>query len=183
MVAMCPELEDEVLALYTIHADHLLRYATSLLRSPDEAADAVQEVFLRYFMERSYGREIDNPRAWLFRVTHNYALDRLSSAAMRNEVRGHDVDGIPGWNHSPETLVLQAQAARQMASALTARELECVTLRAQGFSYQEMADTLRLSLGTIGALLNRVHQKLRRSGNRPHARQTESALALPSSVR
>jgi RNA polymerase sigma-70 factor (ECF subfamily) len=175
---MGPELENEVVALYQAHAESLLRYARSLVRRPEDAFDALQETFLRYFTERSYGRQVDNPRAWLFRVLHNFALDSLDRAAVKREVAGQPVEELPGRNDSPEVMVLKAQAAQQIASSLTSRELECVLLRAEGLSYQEMADALKLSSGTIGALLNRVHKKLQDPRKTKHLPQIGAAETL-----
>ena len=45
-------LEREVLLVYQEQSAGLLRFATSLSRSPDLARDAVQEAFLRFFVER-----------------------------------------------------------------------------------------------------------------------------------
>src|SRR5215469_7004253 len=70
-----PELEQELLRLYKEHASALSRYATAFAQNQEGARDAVQEVFLRYFIERRYGRIIENPRAWLYHVLRNYLLD------------------------------------------------------------------------------------------------------------
>jgi RNA polymerase sigma-70 factor, ECF subfamily len=158
------KLEQEVVSLYEAHADGLLRYATSLLGRQYEARDALQETFLRYFIERSYGREIDNPQAWLDRVLHNLALDWMDRAAVKWEVSIEKADEIPGREHNPEPLAHHAQTMRQLAALLSSRELECVLLRVAGLSYREMAGTLNVSSGTIGALLTRVHKKLRAEG-------------------
>jgi DNA-binding CsgD family transcriptional regulator len=75
-------------------------------------------------------------------------------------------------------MVLKAQAAQQIASSLTSRELECVLLRAEGLSYQEMADALKLSSGTVGALLNRVYKKLQDPRKTKHVPQIGAAETL-----
>ena len=64
MESRAKELESEVAAAYQQHAAGLLRYAGSLASNHEEARDAVQETFLRFFVERNYGRAIANPRAW-----------------------------------------------------------------------------------------------------------------------
>jgi len=44
---------------------------------------------------------------------------------------------------------------------LTPRELDCLRLRVEGFSYGQIADRLGIRAGTVGALLPRVYAKLR----------------------
>ncbi|HXB69929.1 MAG TPA: sigma-70 family RNA polymerase sigma factor [Candidatus Acidoferrales bacterium] len=155
------ELEQEVAGLYQEHAASLLRYAETLTRSRDTGRDAVQEVFLRYFAERRYGNRMENPRAWLYRVLHNHLLDRLDRAAMKYEVSAEGADQVPDGQVNAEMLLEQTQTAQEIASRLTPRELDCLRLRAQGFSYQEIAGLLGVRPGTVGALLPRVYAKLR----------------------
>lgn len=63
--------------MYQEHASALSRYAASFARTPDAARDAVQEIFLRYFVERRYGRQIENPRAWLYFVLRNHLQQQM----------------------------------------------------------------------------------------------------------
>ena len=155
------ELEQEVAALYIEHAARLLRYAETLTRNQDMGRDAVQEVFLRYFAERRYGNVVENPRAWLYRVLHNHLLDRLDRAAMKCEVSAEAADGVPDKCVGAEMLLEQTQTAKEIASRLTPRELDCLRLRVEGFSYHEIAQLLGVRPGTVGALLPRVYSKLR----------------------
>jgi DNA-directed RNA polymerase specialized sigma24 family protein len=59
------ESEAEIVQLYAEHAANLKRHAANIVRCDDLAGDAVQETFMRYFAERSFGRAIAHPRAWL----------------------------------------------------------------------------------------------------------------------
>ena len=155
------DLEREVASVYRNHFRELLAYAVHLVRGPDIAQDAVQEAFLRYFVERRYGRSVDNPRAWLYRVVHNYLLDRQSSATAKREAPWEDAGAILDESPNPEAELAQAQAAEQLTSLLSGRELLCVRLRAEGFSYDEAAEIMGIRPGTVSALLTRAHKKLR----------------------
>jgi RNA polymerase sigma-70 factor (ECF subfamily) len=155
------ELEQEVAGLYVEHAAKLLRYAEALARNRDTGSDAVQEVFLRYFAERRYGNRVENPRAWLYRVLHNHLLDRLERAAMKYEVSAEGVSEVADGRTDAEMMLEQTQTAHEIATRLTPRELDCLRLRVEGFSYQEIAQVLGVRPGTVGALLPRVYSKLR----------------------
>src|SRR5215471_5163031 len=131
VAAPVPEspLEAEVVQLHQEFADNLFRYATSLSDSEDLANDAVQEVFLRYFVQRQYGREISNPRAWLYQVLRNFLRDRMSSAAVKREVPGENLDRLACETHNPQALVERSETAREISECLSIRELECLQLR------------------------------------------------------
>jgi RNA polymerase sigma-70 factor (ECF subfamily) len=155
------ELEREVSEVYREHAAGLLRYARTIARDTDEARDAVQETFLRFCMERRYGRVVESPRAWLFQVLRNHLLTKWGSAAESREVVSEALDTLPDDRVDPEAMARRKQRAREIRERLTARELECLRLRAEGLSYAEIGEQLEIQKGTVGALLARVTEKLR----------------------
>lgn len=169
--------------LYQEHAAGLWRYAASMARSQEDAGDAVQETFLRYFIERSYGRGIGQPRAWLYQVVHNYLLDARKAIASKREVASEGLDDVPDGRENPEQQLARREMAQHFAAALTERELDCVRLREAGLSYVEIAATMGISHGTVGAFLARAHRKLgrvadERDASRPFAAQTLPGLFL-----
>jgi RNA polymerase sigma-70 factor (ECF subfamily) len=155
------ELEVEIARLHQEYCAELLSFAVSIIRNEDAARDAVQEAFLRYFVERNYGRAVEYPRAWLYRVVRNYLLDRMDAAAAKHEVGQDEAVDLPDRNHGPEEKLRCAQMAQQLTTLLSPREMECLRLRADGLSYDQIACVLRIRPGTVSALLTRVHKKLR----------------------
>jgi RNA polymerase sigma-70 factor (ECF subfamily) len=155
-------LENEVSRLYDLHAAALFRYACRKAGSDETAREGLQETFLRYFVERSYGREIRHPKAWLFEVLRNYVSDRLSNRSARQEITGENIDRLPDLSQDPEVCLEGSRIARKLAANLSARELECLCLRTEGLSYGEIGATMRLQTGTVGALLARAHDKIRK---------------------
>lgn len=86
-----------MLSLYRDHASGLSRYAASLARNQDAARAAVQEIFLRYFVERHYGRQIENPRAWLYDVLRTQLAE-----TPQNIAKGEISAGAPDAAGKPE---------------------------------------------------------------------------------
>jgi RNA polymerase sigma-70 factor (ECF subfamily) len=154
------EIELEVVRLYQEHAAGLLRHAATMVRGQDEAGDAVQEAFLRYFVERTYGRVIDHPRAWLHEVLRHHLLDRLKALASRREIASEDLEDLPDRREDPEQRLARREMALHVAAALTGRELDCLRHRGAGLSYLEIAAAMGIRQGTVGALLARAHRKL-----------------------
>ena len=157
-------IEQEIADLHRLYADPLLRFACTFKAGEPAGHDAVQEAFVRYFIERRYGRSIANPRAWLYWVVRNYMLDRIESGGLRREVAVEQAEGLPASQCDPEILAQRSETAREIAAALTSRELECLRLRSQGLSYAEIGAAMIISCGTVAALLARVHDKLRALG-------------------
>ena len=152
-------LESEIVALYREHAADLMRWAVALSRDTDLARDAVQEAFLRYFIERRYGRSIEKPRSWLYVVMRHYLA---SHGAVKAAVAaGVEPDSLATERGNPEQLAQSAELARRMLMALTPRESACLRLRAEGHRHAEIAEMLSVRPGTVGALLSRVATKLR----------------------
>jgi RNA polymerase sigma-70 factor (ECF subfamily) len=155
-------METEIDLLHQQHSAELMRCAYGISNCEAAAADAVQEAFLRYFIERSYGREIRNPRAWLYQVLRNYLSDRSESGAAKREVNVEHLDRIAAPSYDPEKLVQNTQTAREISASLSRRELECLRLRTEGLSYGEIGAAMEVREGTVSALLARAHDKLRK---------------------
>ncbi len=67
-------LQEQVSQLFEEARDDVYRYLLTLGLFPPQAQEAVQEVFLRLYTTLRKGEEIQNLRAWVFRVAHNLGL-------------------------------------------------------------------------------------------------------------
>jgi RNA polymerase sigma-70 factor (ECF subfamily) len=94
-------IEREIHDIYAKEAPSMLRYAFAVAGTREAAQDAVQEAFLRFFVVWSAGQEIRCPKAWLFRVLHNHALDQ-KRAGSRHEIGLDSLRNTPGPGHDPE---------------------------------------------------------------------------------
>ena len=75
-IPMVEEPAADLEVLVQEHSALLFRIACSVLRHPQDAEDAVQEVFLRALRHREKLARVADPRAWLARVAWRVALDR-----------------------------------------------------------------------------------------------------------
>jgi len=157
-------VEAEVIDLYQQNAPGLFRFGESLVRDREMAQDALQEVFLRFFIARSSGQDIQNGKSWLYRVLRNYLLDRVKEAAFKNKASLAEAETIPDAS-DPEQEYLRTFTRKQILEVLAPRELECLQLRAEGFDYKEIAQILNVRSGTVGAMLARALNKIRKALN------------------
>jgi RNA polymerase sigma-70 factor (ECF subfamily) len=154
--------EGDLAELYREMAPQLFRYGVLLTRDFSLAQDAVQETFLRYYLQRKQG-EVKAERAWLFRVLRNYVLDLQKSVASKMSVGLEEARFYPDKSHSPDRVFEQSEAVKVAIQVLSPRELQCLQLRTEGFSYREIAQILGIETGTVGALLARGADKIRKA--------------------
>lgn len=159
-------VEAEVVRLYEANSTGLFRYAFVLAKNREAARDVVQETFLRYFVERSAGRAVERPRAWLFQVLRNLTLDWLKASACRRSVTLEEMGDRADRSQNPESDCSAGEMSRQLWAMLSPREQECIRLRAEGLRYEEIAGVLGVRTGTVGALLARVQKKFREAALR-----------------
>jgi RNA polymerase sigma-70 factor (ECF subfamily) len=157
------------------YQDELYTMALRLLGVPADAADVVQETFLRAYMRLPELRAL-SVRGWLYRVAINAARDVQRRAVRRPADPLEDGEGkvleLPSQEVGPEA----AAEARERAAAIRSALLEipvdyrvCVVLRdVNDLSYDEIAEALRVPLGTVKSRISRARTMLagalRRSG-------------------
>jgi RNA polymerase sigma-70 factor, ECF subfamily len=141
--------------------------AYSMVGKSDEAQDVVQEVFFRaYKALKSYNPE--RPfKAWINRITVNYVLDQRKKKrvkAVSLTMEDDNVLNVPDETYNPhdaqesfdrEELVLKAihQLPDKYQMVLLLRHIE-------ELSYEEIAQTLSLPLGTVMTHIHRARVKL-----------------------
>lgn len=157
------EIEQELVIFYQRDATGLFRYALTLAPDPETARDALQEIFLRYFIARTEGQRFENPKAWLYRVLRNHLVDALRAGHLKNEIGMESLHNSADVRQDPEASYRHTEMSAQLSSSLAPRELECLRLRAEGLQYQEIAGVLAVRSGTVAALLARAHKKIRQT--------------------
>jgi RNA polymerase sigma-70 factor (ECF subfamily) len=155
-------VQAEVTHLFEQLRNPLFRYLLSLGLSVQDGEEVIQESFLALFRHLRNGRPRDNLRAWIFRVGHNKALKvrhRQDPYPVLSLVG--DVDGSP----DPEQQALQNQRQQRLSAvirALPKQDRACLSLRAEGIRYREIAEILGISLGAVALSLSRSLAKLAR---------------------
>jgi RNA polymerase sigma-70 factor (ECF subfamily) len=158
--------QDEVLFLFDACGPNVLRYVRSLGVEPAAAQDIAQEVFLALFHHVRLERPRDNLKGWLFRVAHNLALKHRQKLTRRETDCVPDVELaalviVPSLD--PEQRLSAEQHHRRLVAvyrALPERDRQCLTLRAEGLRYREIAGVLGISLGAVAKSLSRSLERL-----------------------
>jgi RNA polymerase sigma-70 factor (ECF subfamily) len=159
------DLTEAVAEAYEILRSPVYSYLTSILGSPSDGEDLTQEVFVRLFQELRGGRTVSNVRTWVFRVAHNLAMDRYRVLGLtESSPIPADYAGQPDPAPTAEDRILDQEKYRRLRvrlARLSARERQCLELRAQGFRYREISEIVDIGIPTVQTLLSRVIRKLR----------------------
>ena len=171
------------------HLDAAYNLARWLTRNDADAADVVQEAFMRaltYFD----GYRDENPRAWLLTIVRNTCyrwLERNRTATVvplsreveeRMEAAAADIHGEPVPD--PETLAAKhrdSQLLNELIAELPPTFRETLVLRElEDLSYQEIANILGVPIGTVMSRLARARGLLRDAWRRRTLRGTSHGM-------
>jgi RNA polymerase sigma factor (sigma-70 family) len=125
-----------------------------LVGHAEDARDALQETFVKCWRHREKLEEIDNLKAWVFRVALNTARD-LRQTAWRRHRKGLPEDETTIASSEPSSADQveyseQLWRLRQAVGELRAEEREVFLLRQNGqLTYEEIAETLGVPTGTV----------------------------------
>lgn len=159
---------NQLVQLYQSMAYNL---AYRILGDADAAADATQDAFVSAFkaMRKFRGGSF---KAWILRIVTNACYDQLRSKKRRPTESLDDLEidaDYVGYLRDDGELPDEAYERRELNQALQAGILSLpmdqravlVLSDMQGLSYQEIAETMGLSLGTVKSRLSRGRTRLR----------------------
>ncbi|XOV67935.1 MAG: RNA polymerase sigma-70 factor [Fluviicola sp.] len=133
------------------HYEPLTRYAHSILKNQEEAEDAVQKLFIK-FWEKRFELQIENVRAYLYRATYNTCLNEVKSKKnLRNHVSEDDVQILASDDSSNN--ILEEELQSQIETAMEVLPEKCRQVfqlsRFEEKSYKEISEELNISVKTV----------------------------------
>jgi RNA polymerase sigma-70 factor, ECF subfamily len=149
-----------------------------LLGDAEEARDAAQETFLKVYRGLGGFRGEAGLKTWIYRIAINQAMNqkRWWRRRRRDETISLDITRgqsdttignlLPGHGRSPEAQAISSERERNVMTALNAIKEEyriALMLREiEELSYEEIAQTLSISIGTVKSRIARGREELRR---------------------
>ena len=137
------------------YEDSIYRLSMSILRNPDDAADAAQEAICTAYRKLYSLRDKSKLRPWLMRILANECYGML-----RERQRYVDIDSLPEQEAPAETAVSEPlwQAVCDLNEDMRA---VVVLFYYEGFSIQEIATILKISIANTKTRLYRARIRLR----------------------
>jgi len=156
------------------HQHRAYQYAFRLTSNPDEAADLVSDAFLRVHHALGNFRGQSAFTTWLYRIVTNCYLDLRKRERTRQHLSldapvGRDGEDVgrevvdvsegPGAHAERDE---RERLMRQAVAKLPAYQQAMLTLfHVENLSYEEIAQSLDLPIGTVKSRLNRARLSLR----------------------
>lgn len=159
---MSHERATQTAQLYRLLGGKLYATALRILRSPEEAEDAVQDAFVTYHRQAA-GFEPDSAGGWLHRVVVNRCLDRLRARDRRREAGFDEADVDQGAGALAAGAPVRDSIDLERAVAALPEGARRVFLLydVEGFRHAEVAARLGISEGTSKSQLFRAREMLR----------------------
>lgn len=182
VVSPAPEQPADPRALFEEQAlpfmDQLYAAAMRMTRNPSDAADLVQETFVKAFQAFGQFQQGTNLKAWLYRIQTNTFINNYRKN-QRNPYQG-TIDDLEDWQlggaesvtQSLSTRSAEAEAIDHLPDSAVKDALQAIPedfrlavyfADVEGFSYQEIADIMKTPVGTVMSRLHRGRRMLRES--------------------
>lgn len=149
-----------------------------LLNDPEEARDAAQETFLKVYRGLASFRGDSGLKTWIYRIAINQAMNqqRWWRRRHREETVSLDLSRgdsdvtlgslLPSRVASPEQMAMDGERESRVMKALSEIKrdyrIALVLREIEGLSYEEIAETLSISIGTVKSRIARGREELRR---------------------
>lgn len=162
------------------HADSVYRLAFRLSGNQHDAEDLTQETFMRVFRSlKNY--QPGTFEGWLHRITTNLFLDMVRHRGkIRMEALPEDYERVPGTDMTPEQAYTVANLDPALQEALDELSpdfrVAVILCDVVGLSYDEIAETLGVKMGTVRSRIHRGRSQLR--GNLEAAAKTDEEVSL-----
>jgi RNA polymerase sigma-70 factor (ECF subfamily) len=148
--------------------DRLYNFARWLTQDQSEAEDLVQESCMKALKGFGSFHQGTNFRAWLYRILRNtFLTSRMGLKASMTSLDDEEESWEPVASGTPESILLASadrQAIQRALEGLPVQFREVILLcDVEEMSYQEIAGTLAVPIGTVMSRLSRARRAMRES--------------------
>ena len=171
--------QDAFEALVRLYEKRVFALTMRMCKNPEDAAEAAQEAFLSAWQGLRFFRGESSFSTWLYRLASNACVDLLRREGRHRAAAGPSLNDeelnldVPDTARSPQEEAERKELRRQIEAglqALSPDHRQVLILREMHqLSYDEIAETLSLDVGTVKSRINRGRKQLRnfllQSGN------------------
>jgi RNA polymerase sigma-70 factor (ECF subfamily) len=168
LISRCQQGDQEALKeIFDKYHKKVYRIAYGVVRQKEESLDIVQEVFVKLFRSIKNFKGKSHFYTYLYRMVMNTAIDHTRKTG-KQMISSLDEEGSPepvdDVEKGPERILLQKELEERVKWAmdkLPAEQRAALIFReVEGLSYQEMAEAMGCSIGTV---MSRLHYGRKRT--------------------
>lgn len=149
--------------IYNKHFTELYHFAKKHQGFTDDPADILQEVFTKLFIEIQSGANIENPRAWLFKVLINSLRTHFKYGKFR-VMKNNEIARCKQLSmdmHESYVIDEQHYIVIQSISKMPEKEKSILLLYHNGFTYKEISGIMNIGYSSVGTCIARAVEKLK----------------------
>jgi len=152
------------------YQDRIFNLCRHMLADPDEAEDAAQDTFVKAFQGLKGFTLTSTFYTWLYRIAVNTCLDYQRKFSLRSIFfppgKDEHLNIVPSAGPSPEAVCSDRQSLHALKDALNqlSKKLRTVIVlkELEGLSYEEIAEVLDVSVGTVKSRIFRAREELKK---------------------
>ncbi len=160
IIAIASGDKEALARLYEDTGAAVYGFALSILKNPDDAADVLQDVYVKVWEAAPAYRALGKPMAWIFTITRNLALMDI-----RRQNKAWPAVPDSAKEMAPDAPALDTEdklVLTSLMNTLGEDEQSIVILHAvAGMKHREIAELMDMSLSTVLSKYNRALKKLR----------------------
>ncbi|MGH9483130.1 MAG: RNA polymerase sigma factor, partial [Terriglobales bacterium] len=182
--------------LISLYHQALYRFVIRIVGNGDDAADILQETFLKVFRGAAHFEGKSSLKTWLYQIALHEASNHRrwwwrhkrqeTSLEAEDGAGGSWAQRLPDGRESPLSLALRKEQREQLQRALRRvpepYHAVLVLREIEGFSYEEIAEIAQVRIGTVKSRLLRGREMLRQSWQR-EGRAEPAAPRAPAGAR
>ncbi|MFZ2303579.1 MAG: sigma-70 family RNA polymerase sigma factor [Minisyncoccia bacterium] len=164
-------VEQEFLKAYDQFADAIFRHCVFRVSDREKSKDLTQGTFVRVWEYMSQGKEIDNMRAFLYRIANNLIIDEYRKKKDESLDRMRDEEGFDIGTESMRDIETKDEHAKALAflECLPDKYREALVMRhVDGLSVKDIAHLTKESENVISVRIHRAIEKLKVLAEKQH---------------
>ncbi len=143
---------------------YLKSFAYQFTRNEDDAKDLTQETMMKAFIYRTYYTPKTNFKAWVFTIMRNIFINQYRRKVKSKTIFDNSEESYllhqPGHaDNNPNNILLEKEINHQINS-LDEEFKTPFKMHCDGFKYKEIADDLKIPIGTVKSRIFIARQKL-----------------------
>ncbi len=152
--------------IYKAYSDFVYNVAFRVVNNMDEAQEVTQEVFITVYRKLESFKFKSSFKTWVYRITINTAINFAKKRTKDRSriVEFNDKNEFKTTVDSVSEEIEEEQHEKMLSTlleALNPDQRTCIVLRnIEGFSYQEIAESLNININTVRTRLKRAREKL-----------------------